>query len=170
MKAEVAKQSIDAKSFIDSIDWPEYPKIPPGEYIAYCKWAKQYRDPGFKRWLCLLRWDVLAHDFSRVIACVPLFFPLGSGDKPRASRRGKYLPEWIRANGAQPQRGDRLSPKVFRNRMARVEIGDTTSPAPYSVVRRILDWETGIPGHSISKSHSQGRQERICAESKALRE
>jgi hypothetical protein len=141
----------------DAIEWKDYPRIVPGEYSAYCKWGKQYRDPGFRRWLCLLRWDVLSEDLVRVIACVPQWFPLGSRDKPRASRRGKYLPEWIRANGGPPARRDRLSPGVFVHRMARVEIGDTEGPAPYSVVRRIVDWETGPPGHSVSKSTSQGR-------------
>jgi len=70
--------------------------------------------------------------------------------------------EWVRANGRPPSRGDRLSPRVFTRRMARVEVGDTDpekSPVPYSVVRRIVSWETGtFPGHSVSKSHSQGRQ------------
>jgi hypothetical protein len=141
----------------DAIEWKDYPRIPTGEYRAYCKWGKQYRDPGFRRWLCLLRWDVLTNDLLRVQASVPQWFPLGSREKPRASRRGKYLPEWIRANGGPPARLDRLSPSVFVYRMARVEIGDTEGPAPYSVVRRIIEWETGSPGHSVSKSHSQGR-------------
>lgn len=142
----------------EAIEWKDYPRIMPGEYRAYCKWGKQYRDPGFHRWLCLLRWDVLTADLLRVVACVPLWFPLGAADKPRASRRGKYLPEWIRANGGPPVRGDRLSPSVFVHRLARVEIGDTEGPVPYSVVRRIIEWETGFPGHSVSKSRSQGWQ------------
>jgi hypothetical protein len=141
----------------DAIECKDYPRIPPGEYRAYCKWGKQYRDPGFRRWLCLLRWEVLTDDLARVIASVPQWFPLGSQEKPRASRRGKYLPEWIRANGGPPARGDRLSPGVFVYRMARVEVGDTEGPAPYSVVRRIIEWETGFPGHSVCKSTSQGR-------------
>jgi hypothetical protein len=141
----------------DQIEWKDYPQIPPGEYRAYCKWGKQYRDPGFRRWLCLLRWDVLTEDLLSVVATVPQWFPLGSRDKPRASRRGKYLPEWVRANGGPPARPDRLSLGVFVYRMARVEIGDTDGPAPYSVVRRIIEWETGAPGHSVSKSTSQGR-------------
>jgi hypothetical protein len=41
--------------------------------------------------------------------------------------------------------------------MARVEIGDSEGPAPYSVVRRIIEWETGLTGNSVNKSHSQGR-------------
>lgn len=141
----------------DAIEWKEYPRILPGEYRAYCKWGKQYRDPGFRRWLCLLRWDALTADLGRVISCVPQWFPLGAGDKAHASRRGKYLPEWIRAHGGPPARGDRLSPRVFVHRLARVEIGDTEGPAPYSVVRRIIEWETGFQGHSVSKSHSQDR-------------
>jgi hypothetical protein len=64
----------------DAIQWKDYPRIVPGEYRAYCKWGKQYRDPGFRRWLCLLRWDVLTNDLVRVIATVPQWFPLGSRD------------------------------------------------------------------------------------------
>ena len=152
----------------DAIEWRDYPRIPPGEYRAYCKWGKQYRDPGFKRWMCLLRWDVLTNDLVRVVASVPQWFPLGSHEKPRASRRGKYLPEWIRANGGPPSRRDRLSPGVFVYRMARVEIDDTEGPAPYSVVRRIIEWETGPPCHSVNKSTSQGRPVVSASESKAF--
>jgi hypothetical protein len=141
----------------DEIEWNEYPRIIPGEYRAYCKWGKHYRDPGFSRWTCLLRWDALSADLLSVLACVPQWFALGERDKPYASRRGKYLPEWIRANGGPPVRKDRLSPNVFVRRFARVEIRDTDGPAPYSVVSRIIEWETGLPGHSISKSHSQAR-------------
>ena len=141
----------------DAIEWKDYPRIVPGEYCAYCRWGKQYRDPGFRRWLCLLRWDVLSADLARVIARVPQWFPLGSRDKPQASRRGKYLPEWVRANGGPPVRRDRLSPGVFVHRMARVELGDTEGPAPYSVVRKIIAWETGISGHS-SQQVTQSRE------------
>jgi hypothetical protein len=144
------------------IEWREYPRIPPGEYPAYCEWAKHYRDPGFRSWKCLLRWVVLTADRLTEIAKVPQWFALGDGEKPHGSRRGKYLPEWVRANGGPPFRGDRLSPRVFTRRMARVEVGDTDpekSPVPYSVVRRIMTWDTGAsPGQSVSKSHSQGRQ------------
>lgn len=76
----------------EAIEWQEYPRIGPGEYRAYCKFGKHYRDPGFRRWLCLLRWDVLTDDACNVVACVPQFFALGNGAKPRASRRGTYFP------------------------------------------------------------------------------
>lgn len=140
-----------------AIDWKDYARIQPGEYRAYCKWARQYRDPGFKRWVCLLLWEVLADDLVRVMACVPLWLPLGCKERPCASRRGKYLPEWIRANGGPPARRDRLSPNVFKHRMARVEIDDTQGPAPYSVIRKIVEWETGKSGHSVSQYTIQDR-------------
>ena len=144
------------------IQWRDYPLIQSREYPAYCRSAKRYRDPQYKRWTCLLRWDVLTDDLLTVIATIPMWIPLGCKETPRASRRGNYLKEWVRANGGPPVRSDRLSSRVFTRRMARVEVGDTDpkkSPVPYSVVRRIVSWETGgISGHSVSKSHSQGRQ------------
>ena len=143
-----------------NIEWQEYPRITPGEYLAHCYWGKRYRDPGFKRWTCLLRWAVLSDDAQRVLCeSVPLWFALGEGDKPRASRRGKDLPEWVRANGGPPGRGDRLSPHVFTRRVARVEIGDAESTIPYSVVRKIIRWETGPTCHSVIKSTSQDSPE-----------
>jgi hypothetical protein len=142
-----------------AIEWNEYPRIPPGEYVAYCAWAGKYHDPVFKRWTCLLRFDVLHENQMDVIARIPMWLSLGNGEQPRAPRRSNYLKEWVEANCGPPTRGDRLSPQVFVHRIARVEVGDTTKgPVPYSVAKKILRWETGKSGHSISKSHSQGRQ------------
>lgn len=144
------------------IQWQECPLIQAREYPAYCKWARSYRDPGFHRWVCLMRWDVLTDDLTTVIATVPYWLAISRKEKPTASKRGKYLREWVRANGAAPARGDRLSPRVFVHRFATVEVGDTDpakSPVPYSVVKRIVRWETGgSSGHSITKSHNQDRQ------------
>lgn len=144
-----------------AIQWQDYARIEPGIYPAFCGWAKQYRDPAFKRWTCLLRFDVLSSDLLRVIARVPFWMNLGARGQPHAGRRARYFAEWVRANGGPPTRHDRLSPRVFTTRMAQVEIGDTDpkkSPAPYSVVRKIVEWETGpLRGHSVNKSHSQGR-------------
>jgi hypothetical protein len=144
---------------LSEIEWTDYPKIPTGEYSAYCAWAGKYYDPVFKRWTCLLRFDVLRESGIGVVARVPMWLSLGTGEKPRAPRRSNYFKEWVHASGGSPSRGDRLSPQVFVHRIARVEVGDTTKgPAPYSVVKKILLWETGKSGHSVSKSHSQGRQ------------
>lgn len=147
------------------IEWTDYPRIPPGDYFAYCAFARKYFDPMFKRWTCILRFQVLHDNRFDVVARIPIWFSLGSGEKPRASRRSNYLKEWVEANSGPPVRGDRLSPQVFVHRIARVEVGDTTKgPVPYSVVRKILCWETGKSGHSVSKSHSQGRQREGSAE------
>jgi len=142
----------------EAIEWTHHPLIAPGEYPAYCAFARTYFDPGFRRWTCLLQWDVVGPDLVRVIARVPMWLSLGEGKKPRASRRGAYAAEWVKAYGGPPSRGDRLSPRVFTRRMARVEVSDTTKgPMPYSIVKKILRWETGSPGYPISKSHNQGR-------------
>jgi len=109
-----------------------------------------------------MQWDLLGDDLTTVIATVPYWLSIGSKDKPHALKRSKYLREWVRANGGPPPRGDRLSPRVFVRRMARVLVGDTDakrSPVPYSVVRKIIAWETGSGlGQSVTKSHNQDRQ------------
>ncbi len=136
------------------IQWRYYDRIKPGVYPAYCRWAKHYRDPGFKRWTCLLRFDVLSGDRLRVIAQVPFWINLGAQDKPHAGRRSRYFKEWVRANGEPPTRQDRLSPRVFPRRMSQVEIGDTKGDAPYSVVRNIVSWETGPRRVPQSANHT----------------
>lgn len=143
-----------------AISWKEYVRLDPGTYSAYCQWAKYYRDPAFHRWTCLLRFVVLGEFDLTAFGPVPLWLNLGNDQRPHAGRRSRYFAEWVRANGSGPLRGDRLSPRVFVHRMARIEVADTAGNAPYSVVRKIVEWETGLgPGHSVSKSHSQGRHE-----------
>src|SRR3954453_3549445 len=107
-----AKRKQNRKRLAPEIEWREYPSIPSGEYSAYCKLAKQYWDPAFRRWTCLLRWDVLSRDLLNVVAKIPVWLPLGAHETPRASRRGKFLREWVIANNGPPSRGDRLSLKV----------------------------------------------------------
>ena len=124
-------------------EWREYPRIAPGVYRAYSAVAKFHFDESFGRWVCFIRWDVFT-DGGRIVR-IPLWYNLSKGKKPKAARRSKYFKEWVKANGGPPARGERLSPAVFRHRMALVEIDDTDikkSPVPYSVVRKILEWET----------------------------
>lgn len=126
-----------------AIEWGDYARIKPGVYPAFCRWAKHYRDPRFRRWTCLLRFDVLSDDLMRVLARVPMWMNLGAGERPHAKRTSRYFKEWIRANGNRsPPRKDRLSPTVFTRRMVRVEIADTRGLVPYSKVLKILAWET----------------------------
>ncbi len=126
------------------IGWGDYPRVQPGEYRAYCGSGSVYFDRSYKRWTAILRFALIAPNEVDVIAKVPMWMSLGSGEKPHASRRGRFFQAWVRAHGGPPVRGDRLSLRVFIRRMARVDVGDTSSPSgPYSVVKRILSWETG---------------------------
>jgi hypothetical protein len=142
-----------------SVEWSDYPRIVPGDYPAYCKRAHWYWDPGFKRWTCILLFDVFSEGLQSSPETIPMWFNGGTGDKPKAGRRTLYFSEWVRANGGPPPRNDRLPPKVFVGRMAKVKVADTTKGAlPYSVIRQIIEWSTG---QAVNQSHSQGRHEWI---------
>jgi hypothetical protein len=143
------------------VTFDQYVRIYPGEYYAHCTSFKTYRDPIYKRWVLRLRWDVLPSNSSvePIARDVPMFFGLGVQAKPHAGRRSKYFAEWLRANGGPPSRVDRLSGSVFVGRAARVQIADTDSPVPYSVVRAILGFETGgSSSQLVSQSGNQVRQ------------
>lgn len=134
------------------ITWNHAPRIDPGEYRAFSRSAKVYRDPQFKRWVCAVHFDVLSENLLRVRARLTWFLNMGEDEKPYAGRRGLYWRAWVIANGGQPTRSDRLSPRVFTNRYAVVWVGDTTkdfkqsaitTDAAYSVIRNVLRWENG---------------------------
>jgi len=143
-----------------------YERIAPGEYRAYCRAARIYRDPGFRKWLCVLRWDVLDPAGIRTVARVPQWLYIGR--KPHATRRAQFWREWCRAHGGPPSRKDRMTAGVFVRRVARVLIGDSGPPpekstslmphSAYSVVRKIREWETGhrerVPPYSSPTSQS----------------
>jgi hypothetical protein len=137
-----------------AVTWSNYPRINPGEYQAYCRFAKWYRDPTYKRWTCIIQFEVVAENMIDSLGVIPMWLNGGDGEEPSAPRRSRYFPEWVKANGEPPIREDRMSPRVFTQRMARVRVGDTKGPAPYSVVREILEWHTG---QAVNQSHSQGR-------------
>jgi hypothetical protein len=134
------------------IGWTHTPRIEPGEYPAFSRASKIYRDNQFRRWVCAVQFDVLGSDLAGVLARLTWFLNMGDGESPYAGRRSNYWLAWIKATGAAPRRSDRLSPRVFRGRHARVAVEDTTkdfkqSPistdSAYSVIRRIVRWETG---------------------------
>ena len=81
-----------------------------------------------------------------------MFLNMGDAAAPHAGRRGNYFQAWTTANGGPPPRRDRLSPRVFTRRYARVSVGDTAknfkqTPIAenhaYSVVRHVVRWESG---------------------------
>jgi len=135
-----------------AIKWDYTPRIPPGNYPGYSRSASVYRDGQFKRWVCAVQVDVLASDLCLVIARLTWFLNLGDGEKPRATRRSNYWVEWVRANGSQPIRRDRLAPKVFTLRFGLFIVADTTRTfnqtevtreTAYSVIRGLVRWDSG---------------------------
>jgi hypothetical protein len=133
------------------ITWTHVPRVEPGIYPAMSRSAKVYRDGTFQRWVCAVQFDVLEGDLVGVQARLTWFLNMGAGEKPHAGRRGHFWCAWVIANGATPQRRDRLSPRVFLGRQAQVLVGDTTkdfkqvrieSNNAYSVVRNVTRWES----------------------------
>jgi hypothetical protein len=100
----------------------------------------------------MLLFDILAEDLQTTLGSVPMWLNGGRRDKPHAGRRSAFFPLWVTANGGPPVRTDRLPLNVFVRRMARVLVTDTKGPVPYSVVRTILNWNTGSPGQSVTQS------------------
>jgi hypothetical protein len=90
----------------------------------------------------LLDFDIYS-DGLDLMAQLPMWLNLGAGQKPKVTRRSRYLAEWIKARGV-PGRMDRtLTSRVFTNRWCRVAVDSSAGIMPRSVVREILEWETG---------------------------
>ena len=133
------------------ISWRYCARIEPGEYRARSRSATVYVDGYFHRWVCAVQFDVLNDWLIDVIARLTWYLNLGSRDRPRAGRRSDYWQAWLSANNGPPKRRDRLSPQVFVGRHARVLVEDTqrdfkgitNAESAYSVIRKVLEWETG---------------------------
>jgi hypothetical protein len=62
--------------------WGDYPRIEPGNYPAYCRSAEWYRDPHFKQWRCLIRFDVFGEGkLETPLATISLFANGGDGKR-----------------------------------------------------------------------------------------
>lgn len=138
------------------IGWTPADRIEPGEYPAYSRSAKVYRDPQFNRWVCAIQFDVMDAALLKMLARLTWFLNLGSEHQPHAGRRSLYWSAWCAANGGKPPaRRDRLSPDVFVKRQAIVRVADTAQdhlqrPVSegncYSVIRAIVSWNTRATG------------------------
>jgi len=138
------------------IDFDVYDRIDPGEYLAYCREATLKRNPRYGQWTVFLLWDVFSPNGMTKIATVRRWIYIGTrGDKPHVGRGTDFWNWWVQANdGHPPTRADRMTPRIFTKRMARVEVTDSGPPKarkgeapkphnPYSIVKRVLSWETG---------------------------
>jgi hypothetical protein len=134
------------------IAWKFAPRLEPGEYPAYCRSTKIYRDGQFRRWVCLVQFDVTSNDLVTILGQVAWFLNMGNQDKPQVTRRSNYWSAWVLAHGGPPSRRDRMSPHIFERRHARVVVADTEKDfnqkavggqSSYSVIRTVLCWNTG---------------------------
>ena len=154
-------------------DEEPYPRYSPGEYLVRCVGADTYPDPRFKSYKCRLDFRFMDREGT-----VSGFFHLGSGEQPKAGRGSEYRRAWVIANGEQPRKRQRLSQRVFQDKVFRVRVDDTRKrydgrehpeAEVYSTVKEILalEWSSGAPPappesakHRISKSTNQARHER----------
>lgn len=136
---------------VPQIEFDHYARMEPGQYPAFCQGVGIYRDNGFQRWVCAVRFDVLDESRTRVIGRLVWFLNLANNSRPKANRRTNYWRAWCRANGGPPKRGDRMTERIFAGRQAIIRIRDTKrnfigEPAgdcSYSVVDEVVEWTTG---------------------------
>jgi hypothetical protein len=136
------------------ISWTYQERLEPGEYPAYSRSARVYRDRQFKRWVCAVQFDLFEESLMNVMARLTWYLNLGSKETPHAGRRTNYWAAWVKANGGPPKRRDRISDNVFVGRQAVVRVEDTgknhrqiavSADESYSVIRDVVEWQTGGP-------------------------
>lgn len=143
----------------EAIEFASWDRISPGTYSAYSRNAFVYLDRGFKRWVCMVKFDIL--DGEKKIASLAWFLNLGKGEKAHAGLRSNFYAAWVMASGTKPQRLDRTALKVFKGRMATVTVDYITrnhkqqaipDAAAYSVITQVLSWDTGSNNQLITQS------------------
>lgn len=120
-------------------------ELPEGEYLA------AYRD--FDATTIYFEQDKVRLDFEIIepVACAGLFVPLFMNDtrlnrNRRPSRRSKFYALWEMANGGPPNRGQRMSMKVFEGYWRlRVRWGLVKGSPSTPVVDALLERTAGGP-------------------------
>lgn len=126
----------------------DYPRVPPGEYVAYCKSSEYGNSFGGQRKLFL---SMLIHEGE--YAGTKLFLACNA-DKSSLKPNCKLFDLWCIALGRALKKGERFNKDIFVKRLFRVRVRDTkrlvsgtSSPRPdyaqYSVVDTILESVTG---------------------------
>jgi hypothetical protein len=118
-----------------------YPLIPPGTYDVVCSGTRLYWSKAFRRWVCRLDCQLLDEP-------TPLcgFLNLGCEQAPKAGRKSHYWRVWVMANGAQPNKRQRLSRSVFAGKFFRVRVADVkrrydnTEPSEAELYSTIQEW------------------------------
>lgn len=149
-KREAAPSSPDLRVVEESapvFQGTEYTKIEAGKYSAQCVQFKVYCDPGFRRWVVMLRFRLIEGGQE-----VCAFYNLGRREGSCPGRRSRYWKAWTLANGTAPRKGQKMYPKVFRGKVFLVEVANVTrdsegrlhhASAVYSTVNNIIEKEAG---------------------------
>ena len=100
---------------IRNIDWPIAPltpeDLPAGNYLAsYRDWERRLY---FKQPKIRLEF-VIVEPASFAGIRVSLYATCKEDPNRRSSRVSKYYQLWVQAHGSPPQRGQRMTPSVFR--------------------------------------------------------
>jgi hypothetical protein len=145
----------DKTSIPQDIDFDLYDRLEPGEYLAYCREALVDFN-RYRRWCVFLGWDVYDDNWTKIGTAKRWLTLSTRNGKAKSGRGTLFYQWWVQAHGGHPpERGDRMNPRIFKDRMARVLIGDSNpqparkgKPAPkywtpYSQVSEVLSWETG---------------------------
>jgi hypothetical protein len=87
------------------ITWTYSPSLAPGEYPAFCRHAKIYRDRQFKRWVCAVQFDVLESGLVKVLAQLTWYLNMGDGEShtslgEKSTGRPGF---WLMANSQDAQ-------------------------------------------------------------------
>jgi hypothetical protein len=96
-----------------------YPRVPQGRYQARCTAVKLYRDPRFG-WKIRLEFFLISN-FTYVYG----FYNGGHKDHPRFGRGSRYRRDWSMVNGGPPKKRQRLTPRIFLDKIFEVQVGDT---------------------------------------------
>ena len=125
------------------------PRIQPGKYEAICYEAKLGTSWG-RAPRMFLRFRIYGGRCDGTELFMACTCNLTS---KKMSHRHKYYQQWTIANGSPPRKNQRLSPKVFLNRMFQVLVRDTSRRFPnkepypdclqYSVIETLIEPMTG---------------------------
>jgi hypothetical protein len=129
-------------------DGKEYPRMDPAIYLIRVhgiqgpEWVRR-----FSRWSVRLECHTV-HELGEVSG----FFNLGNDPSgPHVGRGSRYWKAWTLANEAQPQKGERMTPHVFLDKMFRVQVEDSRKDSEggiksdaevYSRITNFLSLET----------------------------
>ena len=142
----------DAPEIEEPIAEEFLPRIEPGEYDAVCLKTEIGRSWGGRRDI-YLRFRIYDSEYEGTELFMKCSYPKTKDKK--MSYRHKYYQQWMLANGGPPAKKQRMSPKMFLNRMFKIKVVDTKrthndgTPLPsfaqYSVISTIIEVVAGGP-------------------------